>query len=432
MCDIEILDSNCRPWLVLQVGTDGRPAFGRSLVQVFDSEGRLSETITPRLSRQIVIRNSMDQPVQETSLPLTRRYDEDTKTVSTKYNADGRVTERIVSNSPMAVFTCSMRPAPSTLFPIEPSRVSVPQVMAQEYDEFGRLWTTKMPDGLVKTNDYNAGSMVETITSTHLENRRFSEIVRLEYDSVRRVCAVKDESKATLQSFRYDDFGNVIYGEDRANPRCTVTVTRRFDNLGNILYESTLAEGGPREVQIGYDYALTDGTRRLGILGLKGQRAALWQQMEYRSDLDGRVTSIAVDSNDRFCQYKYVGAQVIHKTLPEGGIELSIGTSALLEPQSYSLNELGARRVVSRTNYHLDAHGLVDASAADVPQMEWQRSQFYQHDSHCTLVGEASEDRLCTDLEARRETVLHDLTCPSSWRARWSQLRPGRESNHNI
>jgi hypothetical protein len=257
---------------------------------------------------------------------------------------------------------------------------------------------------------------------THAENKDFREVVRLEYDSLRRILAVKDDTKGTLiQNFEYDRFGNVILAEDHGNPRCLVTVKRRFDNLGNILYEETSPEGGPSEVKVAYEYAPAEGTQRVRLLGLKGQREDLWQQMDSSSDRAGRTASIAVDGDSNFCQYKYVGSQVVRKTLAQGGIELGIDTSPLLEPLVYSFQELSSVAVVCRVDYRLDSHGLVAASTAEVPQMQWQRSQFYQHNSLCTLIAELAEDRLCSNLEQRRETVLNDLTSPGAWRARWSR-----------
>ena len=162
-----------------------------------------------------------------------------------------------------------------------------------------------------------------------------------------------------------------------------------------------------------YEYAPAEGIQRVRLLGLKGQREALWQQMVSISDRVGRTASIAVDGDSNFCQYKYLGPQVIRKTLAQGGIELGIDTSPLLEPLVYSFQEVSSGAVVCRADYRLDSYGLVAASSAEVPQVQWQRSQFYQHDSLCTLIAELAEDRLCSNLEQRRETVLNDLTCPA-------------------
>jgi RHS repeat-associated protein len=429
VCDVSLLDSNCRPWLLVRVGSDGRPAFSRSVVQLYDSQGRRVQTATPGLTRQVTILDSLDRPVKETSIPLATRYDEKPKCVDSRYDGDGHLTRRTVQNSPMAVFTDGAKaPGPTANGPvaearIEPARVLVPQTMIQAYDEFGRLWKTTMPDGLERENKYNAGSMVETITLTHAEDKKFREVVRLEYDPLRRVLAVKDDKDRMpipIQNFKYDDFGNVIFAEDHGNPRCPVTVNRRFDNLGNILCEETTPGDGPRGVKVAYEYAPAEGTQGVRLLGV-GQRKGQWQQMVSSSDPVGRTASIAVDGDSTFCQYKYVGSQIVRKTLAQGGIELGIDTSPLLEPLAYSFRELGSGAVVCRADYRLDSHGLVTASTAEVRQKQWQRSQFYQHDSLGNLVGEIAEDRLCPNPEQRRKTVLNDLTCPGAWRTRWSR-----------
>lgn len=422
LCDVAVLDSKHRPWLLFRVGTDGNPAFSRSVVQLYDSRGRQVQSATPGLARQVAIIDSLDRVTQEISEPLETSYNEETKVVSSQFDPDGRLLKRTLRNSPMAVFTSagSTPEGPSTQTRLAATRVAVPQITVQEYDEFGRLWKTTMPDGLVRMNEYNNGSMVESITSTHLDKKDFRHVVRLEYDRVRRLLGVRDESSALIQRFEYDDFGNVVRGEDRGNPQCSVDVTRRFDNLGNLLYEATVSEGGPNEVKIAYEYAPARGTRKVSLLGLKGQREDLWQQMVWQVDRAGRVARIAVDSDDGFCQFSYVGSQVILKTLAQGGTELQIDTNTLLEPLNYSLRELSSPEVVCATNYHLNSHGLIDASSAEVPPRKWQRSQFYQHDSLCTLIGELAEDRACSNLAKRRKTVLNDLTAPSAWRARWS------------
>jgi YD repeat-containing protein len=64
VCDVSLLDSHCRPWLLVQVGTDGRPAFSRSVAQVYDSQGRRVHTATPGLTRQVTILDSLDRPVE--------------------------------------------------------------------------------------------------------------------------------------------------------------------------------------------------------------------------------------------------------------------------------------------------------------------------------------------------------------------------------
>lgn len=265
VCDVAVLDSKCRPWLMVRVGGDGSPAFSRSVVQLHDSRGRRVQSTTPVLTRQTTILDSLDRVIREVSTPLTTRYGEETKIVTNQYDPDGRILMRTVQNSPMAVFTSRQKATgpgergQGAEAHVEASRILVPQTTVQEYDEFGRRSKTKMPDGLVRTNGYTAGSMVETITTTHLDHAEFRQMIRLEYDSVRRTVGVRDESHRSIQAFQYDDFGNAIGGEDRGNADWPVTIERRFDNLGNLLYETTFSEGGPRAIRTVYEHDLPNG-----------------------------------------------------------------------------------------------------------------------------------------------------------------------------
>ncbi|MFW6118700.1 MAG: RHS repeat-associated core domain-containing protein [Planctomycetota bacterium] len=426
---VSLLDRRRREWLRVVVGTDGKPAWGRSSVTVYDTGGRQVAGAQPAKTCINYELNSLDLTVRQVEEPLDPQYGEETIVRRSQYDVDGHLIERTLENR--AVAFARRGPKEEREGRNQPGfgvfELSVPQTTTWRYDVFGRLEHISFPDGREREIVWGKGSMAESITwrgeeGEGDERTTNQQTLQLDYDPMRRVTSVKEDSGRTVQDFEYDRLGHITEAVDQANPRYRVTVRRSFDSLGNLLDEGVRVRSADEEVEtpsVSYSYDLPDGTRTITCERVEATDVGTWQKMVTRSDSAGRVVGISLDNDRDLCRYEYVGSLAAQKTLPSGRMRLDVDFSPLLEPVGYTFRDNDAERPLSRLRYVLNEHGEVAASAMTLREPQIEKSSVYEHDSHGQLVAEGSEGRAYEDLSQFRRRALTDAAFAGSYRSRW-------------
>jgi YD repeat-containing protein len=391
---VTLYDDRCNPTVTTPVGDDGVPSFSRAQVSAFDTLGRFLMSASPGLTRCERSYDSLDRLVVQTDLPLTHVAGEKPTRTLCKYDADGRVLRRSFGNDALALFVATTRPATQGGPQVQPALVCAAQVTEHEYDTYGRLTTTHQPDGLRETRQYGRGSMVEAITWA---GRRGDERegIHFVYDAMRRPTDILRGDQTRIQHFEYDSLGRLCQVVDEGNPQYPVTVTRRHDGLGRILNEAVTVGGkdgiGGVLPKLAFSHDVSGGVTVMTLDGLAGQRRDQWQRMGCYTDLTGRVRSLSVDNDQRFCVYEHVGQQMVRRSMPSLCVYADVELSSLLEPTTQAFRQNINTSPFCQLNYGLDEYGRVIACSMKLAQPNMERCQYSQHDAFGNLIADGAE-----------------------------------------
>jgi RHS repeat-associated protein len=388
-----------QPWLEVPCPAGGPPAFSRAQVSQYDTQGRAVMSAQPEQAIRQVHYNSLDQVWRTESRPAIQTAGDNVILVTIAFDAAGRTVSTAMANKPLALIITAK---PKTELA---TRWDVPQVRRFDYDSFGRLVTEVDPDGLESRRAYTDGSLVHELRRSRAGA---VESVELNYDFARRVTAVRTNGRE-IQSFTYDPLGHLVQAVDRGNTNHLITVSRRFNSMGDLLSEriSTADDGaGPPALAWAHDPA--HGVTITEIVNGPVD-PSFWHRKTTRADGQGRVRSLDLDETPGFVRYEYDGAQVVRRDLPAAGLVRKAEFTLFRELRSelWETATTAVPETFAVFQYYHDDIGRLEADdfSLPMPAQAMARTHLHAYDAFGRLRKQGRLNRLFGEREDRMRAL---------------------------
>lgn len=399
----------------LPLNGDWELATEREVDSAFDCQGQLVSVETRGQAVKLFSRDVFGRIVAETTRPQSRRFGERECSIRYEYRPDGQLKRKIVDNDALVI-----RDVDGS---IAPSRIKADQVLEYGYDPLGRSVEICQPDGLVVRRKYDKRSMPVEMTWSHLAApTNVLRKLELKYGVLGRLFEIRDGAAGgCLQKYEYDVYGNWTKSVDCGGGD-PVTVERRYDSLGTMVWEETAI--GDYKFPVCYEVDLVRGKVALDLNKLFGQSwvrdvsESNWRRQEATMDALGRVTELRLarrrESFPRrpFASWKYRGDQLVERDVP---------SSHLKTVSSYDGNGL---LVNSKIRHQMQTFGVLGYSYDELANLisestflyqdaahQFEAAQYYDYSAYRQLVAQNVESMVLPENEVirRRQEVLEGL-----------------------
>ena len=412
--EMMILTERFRPSVVVPVDSEGVAQWERARLQQWSAQGLLLESLDPEGLHSRLAYDTRANRVS-TDVAPSRPGDKGEQQQRTwRYDAAGRLVAQTVSVTPLALFH-----GDKTGHVLASRLLQVPQTSEWRYDSLGRPSRHDQPDGVQVSRQYDRqGSMVARMTWRHATKPdQALRDIEFRYGSLRRLSAVLQAGdKDSIQEFHYDAWGNCVRSDDETGHE-KVVVQREFDNLGRMWRERVGYGSLPLQDLVTEDDVKT-GVRRIRWQHPTAMLPAFWTEATYRSDQDGRVTSLLLNGND-FCQWSYQGQIPVTRTVPSSQTrrKLSLNSMGEVVGVSVEAQQRGTWSRLCDMRYGLDARGSVTSStvrlSGGTEQPESVVSQYTELDAYRQIVGSCQEPVDWPDMESRRQNLFYSGDSPA-------------------
>ncbi|MBR5161841.1 MAG: hypothetical protein IKW80_09460, partial [Thermoguttaceae bacterium] len=410
--ELTYYDARNNPWLKIPLDAEGAAVHDRVTITKYNNVGNIIEQITPGLSRQTSLYNSVGKAIQTVFSPLSRNFGEKDIVTTYKYDEGGNVLQKRTDNHAFAIYGSASSP--------KPDFVDAPQIHQFIFDELGRTVDEIQPDGLIIRKHYNDSSLVQTIewiskTGKTLRSLGFS------YTKDQLVSSIRNnENGKIVRLLAYDHLGHLYRSTDMSGSQ-TVIVERTFDSFDCVRKETVAIDGKTFPTK-NIEFNHLEGIESLSWNGVDLSNP-WWRTLTLKSDASGRIKSLDLDGR-HFCKWDYQGTHFVQRTIPDSCMIQKRQFNKLNELESISIHSPQNRYPSIELSYKYGKWGEVQTFVSKLQKSENESSvstDYNQYDANMNLVGENRDQFIPENTELRREQIFNSGTEVVSGRSRRSQ-----------